>query len=156
MLFALLLFLVYFGIGVLVVLSLWAIRLRFGNASELDPQSWMVRLFGKKSGDSARFSYAPGSTSLERRLDEIRLQLLRELSDQGTGPNKPEQPPRGRTLASAETTRALIDESLPHKDVQHTVDELVAALKGGNVPEQRSKGHELEDYPELALGARIQ
>lgn len=152
MLFALLLFLVYFGIGVLVVLSLWAIRIRFGNASDLDPQSFLVRLFGRKGDDAAHSSQALTLKSLEPH----HLQLLRELSAQAGELNKPEQHARVRTRVPAEIKRFLADESLTHKDVQHTVDELMAVLKGGEVSGQSSKGLEFEDYPELAHGARIQ
>src|ERR1700730_13068200 len=48
MLFAAALFAFYFMVGMIVVFIFWAVKVRFGDSSELDPNSFVVRIFKKK------------------------------------------------------------------------------------------------------------
>ena len=49
MLFAFLLFGLYFVLGILAMLAIWIVKIRFRGAAGLDPDSFLVKAFSKKS-----------------------------------------------------------------------------------------------------------
>lgn len=130
MLFALLLFLLYFAVGTLFVLTLWAVQIRFGDVSDLDPESRMVRLFRRRHPDSPRVAANGGvsTTAAEHRrheqlLDEMNALLQQARAARTTG-SAVELTHKlgGLILADEEETSTVHDE----EEVQHQFHRLAS------------------------------
>lgn len=85
MLTAALVFLFYFALATFAVLTFWIVQIRFGSTDDLDPATFLVRVFGKKSAaitSSKKPVESPqgykGGASLEMGLERLLSKELRE------------------------------------------------------------------------------
>jgi hypothetical protein len=157
MILAVFLFLVYFAVGVLVVLSLWAIQIRFGSASDLNPESFMVRLFSRRRQQPAESSRVVALKELQRSLSETQLELRREILAREA---ELEMFGRIRGVSAhnpIKIARIMIEESLGSKSKggQHAVDELTAVLKKYDMAEETAKTAESPRYTVLPLSPKL-
>jgi hypothetical protein len=73
----------YFVFGGVVLLTMWALQIRFGDSSDLDPNSIMVRLFARKLQAPSDFQTEDSTATFEGRvLDRILDRRSRETSAQ--------------------------------------------------------------------------
>jgi len=138
MILAFLVFVLYFAIGLVAVLGLWALKIRYGNSSDLDPESFLVRWLRTES--------LPKPRPVDRHRLVASSQLL------NTAPHNPHELDWGRVLEINTRESVSLERKRFHKALREVLMETAKQDFGKHVIKLFVSGEKdlADDNPSLS------